>query len=71
MSRLQCLHNRRLLLLCYLEKMEESSWHFKYQKFQIDVILAKGQSRKTWNDVIREDLEKWDVSRELTNNRNT
>lgn len=71
MSRLQCLRNGRLLLLCYLEKMEESSWHVKYQKFQIDVILAKGQSTKTWNVVIREDLGKWDVSRELTSNRNT
>ena len=53
----ECLQNRRLHWFVHLEKLEESSWHSKCQEFQVDGSLAKGQSRKTWSEVIRRDLE--------------
>ena len=42
----ECLQNRRLLWFGRLERMEESYWYSKCQKFKVGGSLAKGQPRK-------------------------
>ena len=51
-------------------KMEESFWPSKYLKFEVQSSLVRERPRNIWNEVVRQDLERWKVSKELANGRN-
>ena len=52
------------------KKMEESFWSSMYIKFEVCGSLVRERPRKIWSEVVRQDLERWKVSKELANDRN-
>ena len=50
--------------------MEESFWSSTYLKFEVYGSLVRERHRKIWSELVRQDLERWKVSKELTNDRN-
>ena len=52
------------------KKMEESFWSSTYLKFEVHGSLVRERPRKIWSELVRQNLERWKVSKELADDRN-
>ena len=50
--------------------MKESFWPSMYLKFEVRGSLVREQPRNIWSEVVRQDLERWKVSKMVANDRN-
>ena len=50
--------------------MEEGAWSGKCRTFKVSGSFDSRQQKKTWNEVIRSDLEERDVNKETAKDRN-
>ena len=51
--------------------MEESAWSIKCRTFKVSGNFPKGRPMKTWNEVIRSDMNERKVRNDLAKDRNT
>ena len=52
------------------KKTEESSWSSVHWKFVVGDSLVREQPKKTWSEVVRHDLGRSKVNKELANDGN-
>ena len=48
----------------------KSFWSSKYLKFEVRGNLVRERPTKIWSEVVRQDLKRWEVSKELADDRN-
>ena len=68
-SILDVLHQRHLRWFGHVERRDDNSWLQKIQNLEIVGESSRGRPRKTWEQVITEDLRIKGVHRELAQNR--
>ena len=63
------MRQRRLRWYGHVERREDSSWLKKVRNLEVDGESGRGRPRKTWEQVIKEDLRAKELRRELAQNR--
>jgi len=65
----ESLQSRRLRWFGHVERMGESNWVSKSRTYQVEGRNCKGRPRKTWGEVVRNDLKERNVDGALVHDR--
>ena len=68
-SILEVLRQRRLRWFGHVERSTKESWLQKVRKLEIPGQVKRGRPRKTWEQVLNNDLKVKGIQRELAQNR--
>ena len=70
---IQCIRDeiqrKRLQWFGHLERMDENDWPSKCRRITLDGVLPKGRPKKTWNELVRKDLQEKNITKEVAQDR--
>ena len=66
-----CMQNRRLRWFGHVERMDKNAWASRCRTIKVTGTTGRGRLKKTWEEVIRNDLKQKGVSRDLVKDRIT
>ena len=65
----ELIQTKRLSWFGHLERMDDNNWVSKCRHCVVDGRSVKGRPRKTWNEVVRNDLKEKNLDKELAKDR--